>query len=84
MKGTNYKGHNVTWKLGRLMNFSSQNVVYMLECDLENCKRRYNGLASLRTSLGKEYISLSDMSGTKLNIEQQGKISLYQNTVHTT
>ena len=44
VKGRNYKGHNFTWKLGRLMTCSSSNVVYMLECDLDNCKRRYIGV----------------------------------------
>ena len=44
VKAKKYKVHNFTWKLGRSMKSSSQNVVYMLECDLENCKRRYIGV----------------------------------------
>ena len=44
VKGKHYKGHIFTWKLGRSMTCFSQNVVYMLECDLENFKRRYIGV----------------------------------------
>ena len=44
VKGTNYKGHNFTWKLGKSMSCSSSNIVYLLECNLDNCKKRYIGV----------------------------------------
>ena len=32
------------WKIGREVNCSSKNIVYLLECDKEYCKQKYIGI----------------------------------------
>ena len=42
-EGKIVKGTNVTWKLNRELKCTTQNIVYMIECNIENCKKRYIG-----------------------------------------
>ena len=43
IRGTSYKNKKFTWKIGRPVNCNSKNVVYMIECDKNNCNQRYIG-----------------------------------------
>ena len=44
IKGRSYKGKNFTWKIGRPVSCSSKNVIYLLECNKNNCNSKYIGL----------------------------------------
>ena len=43
IRGKNYKNKKFTWKIGRPVNCNTKNVVYMIECDKNNCNQRYIG-----------------------------------------
>ena len=43
IRGISYKNKKFTWKIGRPLNCNSKNVVYMIECDKNNCNQRYIG-----------------------------------------
>ena len=42
--GHDYKGRKFIWKIGRQGQCSSSNIVYLLECDKEYCKKKYIGI----------------------------------------
>jgi hypothetical protein len=42
-EGKTVKGPNFTWKLNEELNCSTQNIIYMIECNLEKCKQKYIG-----------------------------------------
>ena len=44
IKGKDYKGKSFVWKVGRQVSCESKNVVYLLECDKDNCKKQYIGI----------------------------------------
>lgn len=44
-EGRSIKSNETTWTLNREYDCNSKNVVYMLECDKDNCKKRYVGEA---------------------------------------
>ena len=42
-EGKFIKGNNFKWNLNTPMNCNTENIVYMIECNLPNCKQRYIG-----------------------------------------
>ena len=44
--GKAYNGKKFTWSIGRSVSCGTSNVVYMVECDKENCKKRYIGVTN--------------------------------------
>ena len=43
VKGKDYRGNKFTWTIGREVSCSSTNIVYLLQCDKENCRKQYIG-----------------------------------------
>jgi hypothetical protein len=44
VRGQNYKGKPFVWKIGRQGLCSTSNLVYLIQCDKENCLRQYIGV----------------------------------------
>ena len=44
IKGKDYNGKKFVWKVGRQVSCESKNIVYLLECDKDNCKKQYIGI----------------------------------------
>ena len=44
ISGKNYKGRKFIWTLGRQHNCNSKNVIYLLQCDKDNCRQKYLGM----------------------------------------
>jgi hypothetical protein len=44
VKGKDYSGNKFTWTIGREVSCSSINIVYLLQCDKENCRKQYFNL----------------------------------------
>jgi hypothetical protein len=42
--GRNYTGKKFIWKLGKSVSCGSSNVVYLVECDKDKCKKQYIGV----------------------------------------
>ena len=42
--GKSYSGQKFKWRIGRPLSCDSLNVIYILECDKDNCKQRYIGM----------------------------------------
>ena len=42
-EGKTVKGKDFTWNLNRPLNCNTRNIVYMIECNLPDCKNRYIG-----------------------------------------
>ena len=42
-EGRTIKSKNATWTLNKQYNCKTENVVYLLQCDKENCKMQYVG-----------------------------------------
>ena len=40
-EGNIVKGTNITWKLNRELKGTTKNIVYKIECNLDNCKKHY-------------------------------------------
>ena len=36
-------GENFTWNINTVVNYEARNVVYLIECNKPNCKKRYTG-----------------------------------------
>ena len=43
MKGKTIKGDTFTWNISNEVNCHTQNIVYLIECNIANCKKRYIG-----------------------------------------
>ena len=43
LEGKIKKGKDFTWNLNKPLNCNTGNIVYMIECNLPNCKKRYIG-----------------------------------------
>ena len=44
IQGKDYKGMTFSWKVGQQVSCESKNIIYLLECDKDNCKKQYVGL----------------------------------------
>ena len=42
--GRSYRGKQFIWKIGREVSCESSNIVYLLECDKQYCKKKYIGI----------------------------------------
>ena len=42
-EGRTIKHNNLTWKINKKLDCTSYNIVYLIECDKEKCKKRYIG-----------------------------------------
>ena len=44
LEGRNIKKNNgLTWRINRKVDCNSYNIVYLIECDKDKCKKRYIG-----------------------------------------
>ena len=69
------KGDNFQWKINKSVNCETKNVIYLIECNKENCKSRYIGESERelrkRTSEHLGYIKnkkLSKATGYHFNL----------------
>ena len=43
LEGRNIKNNGLTWRINRKVDCNSYNIVYLIECDKDKCKKRYIG-----------------------------------------
>ena len=46
VQGKDYKGKKFKWTIGRQVSCDSFNIVYLLQCDKDNCRKQYFGVTS--------------------------------------
>ena len=57
-------GKNFQWKIGKQLNCQTKNVIYMIECDKQNCKNVI--LGRLREPYKKGFLNIKDMLKTNI------------------
>jgi hypothetical protein len=44
IRGRSYNGENIKWNIEKPLSCTSANIVYMIECQKDYCKKRYIGI----------------------------------------
>jgi hypothetical protein len=44
IQGKDYRGKKFIWSIGREHNCNSKNIIYLLQCDKDHCKKNYIGM----------------------------------------
>ena len=77
LEGKEVNSDKFTWKITKQATCSTENCVYMIECNKENCKQRYIGETerslAKRVSEHKGYVSsIIPTKATGINFNQPG------------
>jgi hypothetical protein len=48
VNGKDFKNKRFKWKIGKEGSCGSKNIVYLLECEKEYCKKKYMGYHTIR------------------------------------
>ena len=50
IEGNTIKNNNFTWKINKKVSCKDSNIIYLIECQKDNCKKRYVGFSTRQFS----------------------------------